>query len=118
MKQYADCCQFTGTVLVSEHDRLIFQKGYGMANREWNIANTPDVKFRIGSITKQFASLLIMQQVAKGTIKLDGNVYDSLAEAYAKNGQKQLAIESYHKSIELDPKNQNAVDKLKELEKN
>jgi tetratricopeptide (TPR) repeat protein len=45
-----------------------------------------------------------------------GNVYDSLAEAYAKDGQKQLAIENYHKSLELDPKNQNAVDKLKELE--
>ena len=44
-------------------------------------------------------------------------IYDSLAEAYGKDNQKQLAIENYRKSLELDPKNQNAADKLKELEK-
>jgi Tfp pilus assembly protein PilF len=44
------------------------------------------------------------------------NVYDSLAEAYAKDGQKQLAIDNYRKSLELDPKNQHAIDQLKELE--
>src|SRR5208282_2955569 len=76
--QYADCCQFTGTVLVSDHDVVIFKKGYGLANREWNIPNTPDVKFRIGSITKQFTSMLVMQQVAKGAIKLDGHLSDYL----------------------------------------
>jgi Flp pilus assembly protein TadD len=39
-----------------------------------------------------------------------------LAEAYAKDGQKQQAIANYRKSLELDPKNQNAANKLKELE--
>ena len=78
VSQYADCCSFTGTVLVSRHDRVIFKKGYGLANREWNIRNTPDVKFRIGSITKQFTSMLVMQQVAKGSIKLDGHLSDYL----------------------------------------
>jgi CubicO group peptidase (beta-lactamase class C family) len=78
MSQYADCCLFTGTVLVSEHDKIIFKKGYGLADREWNIPNTPDVKFRLGSITKQFTSMLIMQQVAKGNIRLDGHISDYL----------------------------------------
>ena len=45
-----------------------------------------------------------------------GNAYDSLAEAYSKDGQKQQAITNYRKSLELDPKNQNAANKLKELE--
>jgi tetratricopeptide (TPR) repeat protein len=44
-----------------------------------------------------------------------GNVYDSLGEAYMKNGQKGLAIENYEKSLQLDPKNQNAIDTLKKL---
>ena len=77
-RQYADCCQFTGTVLVSEHDKVIFKGGYGLANREWNIPNAPDVKFRVGSITKQFTSMLVLQQVAKGSIKLDGHISDYL----------------------------------------
>jgi CubicO group peptidase (beta-lactamase class C family) len=76
--KYMECCQFTGSVLVSEHNAVIFKKGYGLANREWNVPNAPDVKFRIGSITKQFTSMLIMQQVAKGAIKLDGHVSDYL----------------------------------------
>jgi CubicO group peptidase (beta-lactamase class C family) len=44
------------------------------------------------------------------------NVYDSLAEAYMVNGDKQLAITNYKKSLELNPKNTNAVDMLKKLE--
>jgi CubicO group peptidase (beta-lactamase class C family) len=88
MSQYADCCSFTGTVLVSEHDKVIFKKGYGLANREWNIPNTPDVKFRLGSITKQFTSMLIMQQVAKGAIKLDGHLSDYLPYYRQDTGSK------------------------------
>ncbi len=43
------------------------------------------------------------------------NVYDSLAEAYAKVGQKDLAIQNYEKSLQLDPKNNNALEQLKKL---
>jgi dienelactone hydrolase/predicted negative regulator of RcsB-dependent stress response len=44
------------------------------------------------------------------------NAYDSLGEAYAKSGQKQLAIENYKKSLKKGPTNENAKQKLKELE--
>jgi len=43
------------------------------------------------------------------------NVYDSLGEAYMKAGEKDLAIANYEKSLQLDPKNQNAVEQLKKL---
>jgi CubicO group peptidase (beta-lactamase class C family) len=43
------------------------------------------------------------------------NVYDSLGEAYMKVGEKDLAITNYEKSLQLDPKNQNAVAQLKNL---
>ena len=76
--QYAGCCAFTGTVLVSAHDQVIFKQGYGFADREWNIPNRPDVKFRLGSITKQFTAMLIMQQVAQGSLKLEGHLADYL----------------------------------------
>ena len=45
-----------------------------------------------------------------------GNAYDSLGEAYMESGQKQLAIESYKKSLEKDPTNENAKQRAKELE--
>jgi len=43
------------------------------------------------------------------------NVYDSLGEAYAKVGQKDLAIQNYQKSLQLNPQNTNAVERLKKL---
>jgi CubicO group peptidase (beta-lactamase class C family) len=45
----------------------------------------------------------------------DGNVYDSLGEAYMDAGQRDLAIKNYEMSLKLDPKNGNAVTKLKQL---
>lgn len=46
------------------------------------------------------------------------NVFDSVAEAYEKNGFRDLAIENYKHSLELNPKNTNAVEQLKKLAPN
>ena len=43
------------------------------------------------------------------------NVYDSLAEAYMTNGEKELAIANYKKSLELNPQNANGREMLKKL---
>jgi dienelactone hydrolase len=47
-----------------------------------------------------------------------GDAFNSLGQAYMESGQKQLAVESYKKSLEKDPMNENAKEKLKELEAN
>ena len=44
-----------------------------------------------------------------------GNVWDSLAEAYGKAGKNELAEIYYRKSVEVDPTNENALAKLREL---
>jgi tetratricopeptide (TPR) repeat protein len=43
------------------------------------------------------------------------NTYDSLGEAYMIDGQRDLAIKNYKKSLELNPQNTNAVEMLKKL---
>jgi CubicO group peptidase (beta-lactamase class C family) len=88
MSQYHQKGQFSGTVLVAEKGAVIFKKGYGMADVEWDIPNTPDTKFRLGSITKQFTSMLIMQFVQEGKIKLDGKLSDYLPYYRKDTGQK------------------------------
>jgi hypothetical protein len=45
------------------------------------------------------------------------NVYDSLGEAYMENGDRELAIKNYRRSLELNPSNKGAVEALKKLEK-
>src|SRR5499426_1324445 len=58
---------FTGSALVARDGKVILSKGYGMANAEWDVPNTPQTKFRLGSITKQFtaASILLLQERGK-----------------------------------------------------
>lgn len=67
---YASENLFNGAILVAENGKVIHQSAAGMANFEWNIPNTTQTKFRVGSITKQFTSMLIMQLVNERKIDL------------------------------------------------
>jgi CubicO group peptidase (beta-lactamase class C family) len=91
MKTYHSYRQFNGAVLVAENGKVIFKKGYGMANMEWNIPVETDTKFRLGSITKQFTSMLILQLVQEGKIKLDGKLTDYLPD-YRKDTGDRVTI--------------------------
>ncbi len=59
--------QFMGSVLVAKGDKILLDRGYGSANLEWQIPNSPSTKFRLGSVTKQFtaACILLLQQRGK-----------------------------------------------------
>ena len=48
--------RFMGAVLVARSESVLLNKGYGSANLEWEIPNSPATKFRIGSVTKQFTA--------------------------------------------------------------
>src|SRR5688572_19072037 len=50
--------QFNGAALVAENGKVIYKGGFGMANMEWGVPVTPDTRFRLGSITKQFTAVL------------------------------------------------------------
>ena len=65
---------FMGTVLLAHEGKPLFKRGYGFANVEWQIPNAADTKFRIGSITKQFTSMLIMLLREQGKVKLEDSL--------------------------------------------
>lgn len=83
---YAEYGKFNGSVLVAEKGNVIYKKGFGLADMEWNIPNQPDTKHRLGSITKQFTSMLIMQLVEQGKVKLDVPISTYLPDYPKKNG--------------------------------
>jgi CubicO group peptidase (beta-lactamase class C family) len=66
--------KFMGAVLVAQGDTILLDKGYGFANLEWNIPNTPGTRFRIGSLTKQFAAAAVLLLEERGKLKLDNPV--------------------------------------------
>ena len=80
--------QFNGSVLVAENGKVIYKGAYGQANMEWNIPNTPDTRFRLGSITKQFTATVILQLVEQGKIKLDAKLSDYLPDYRKDTGEK------------------------------
>ncbi len=55
---------------------------------EWNIPNTADTKFRVGSVTKQFTAMLIMQLVEEGKLKLDAPVTTYIPDYPKDKGDK------------------------------
>ena len=62
---------FSGSVLVSRGGETLFARGYGQASIELGVPNTPQTKFRIGSITKQFTAMAIVILAEQGKLKLD-----------------------------------------------
>lgn len=72
---------FMGTVLVARDGKVVFDKAYGMANLELDVPNTPDTKFRLGSITKQFTAAAILLLEQRGKLKVDDRVKTYLPDA-------------------------------------
>jgi CubicO group peptidase (beta-lactamase class C family) len=72
-----------GSVLVARGDQVLFSKGYGSANLEWDIPNTPSTKFRLGSITKQFTAASILLLEERGKLSTDDPVKKYMPDAPA-----------------------------------
>ena len=70
----ADTGLFSGAVLVAEKGKVIYKEAFGSANREWDIPNTTDTKFRLASVSKQFCSMLVMQLVQEGRLSLKDKI--------------------------------------------
>lgn len=65
---------FSGAVIVARDGQPILRAAYGQADREWDVANTPETRFRIGSITKQFTAAAILKLAEAGKLDLDESV--------------------------------------------
>ena len=65
---------FSGSVLVAKKGKIIFKEAYGESDRVNKISNTIETKYGIGSVTKQFTAMLIMQLVEEKSIKLQDTI--------------------------------------------
>lgn len=63
-----------GAVILTREGRWIFRKGYGLADREKEIAVRPEMPFRIGSVTKQFTAAAIFLLADEGKLALADEV--------------------------------------------
>jgi tetratricopeptide (TPR) repeat protein len=103
------------------------QKGVDAAIQQYHelkSAHSATMDFSEHDLNTLGYELIVMKSI-KAAIKIlklnveaypqSSNVYDSLGEAYMEDGDKKLAIENFEKSLKLDPKDRNAIEKFKQL---
>lgn len=85
--------KFSGSVLVAKGGKVVLSKGYGMASYELDVPNTPQTKFRLGSITKQFTAMAIAQLQERGLLKVEDPITKYLPDYPKETGDK---VTVYH----------------------
>jgi CubicO group peptidase (beta-lactamase class C family) len=83
VRSYVDAKQFMGSVLVARDGKVILSKGYGSANLEWDVPDSPSAKFRLGSITKQFTAACVLLLEEQGKLKVEDPVKKYMPDAPA-----------------------------------
>lgn len=74
MREYQALGQFNGVVLVSDGDETLLREGYGYANMEWQVPNTPAARFSIGSVTKALTAMIVAQLIEERLLHVDDEV--------------------------------------------
>lgn len=88
---YAAYGKFNGSILIANEGEVIYKKGVGLANMEWDIPNAPDTKHRIASISKQFTAMLVLQLVAENKLDLHIPISNYLPD-YPKKHAERITI--------------------------
>lgn len=75
--------QFMGAVLVAKDGKILINKGYGSANLDWKVPDSPTTKFRLGSVTKQFTAACILLLEERGKLQIEDPIKKYLPDAPA-----------------------------------
>lgn len=88
MSGYAETQFFTGVLLVAKDDAVLYQKAFGMADRERGVPNGLATRCNIASMGKTFTAVLVMQLVEQGKLSLDTPIRAYLPEYRIPNADK------------------------------
>jgi CubicO group peptidase (beta-lactamase class C family) len=83
VQSYVAAKQFMGSVLVARGNDLLLDKGYGFADLEWDVPNSPTTKFRLGSLTKQFTAASVLLLEERGKLSVNDPVRKYMPDAPA-----------------------------------
>jgi CubicO group peptidase (beta-lactamase class C family) len=83
---------FSGAALLARDGKVIYQKAFGMANKDFNAPNRIDTKFNLGSMNKMFTSVAIAQLVERGKLSFDEPLARFLPEFPSKEAAEKIKI--------------------------
>src|SRR5262245_61053153 len=70
-RHFGPTFEFHGAILVARDGKVHYAKGFGMADPDRKVADTPSTRFRIGMLTEQFTAAAILQLRDAGMLQLD-----------------------------------------------
>ncbi len=73
-------------VIVVKDGKVLLRRGYGLANLELGVPIAPDMRFRLGSVTKQFTAVAVLMLAEEGKLALDDPITKFLPD-YPTHGQ-------------------------------
>jgi CubicO group peptidase (beta-lactamase class C family) len=74
VRSYADAGLFSGVVLVSKDNSVVYQEAFGLADRALNVPNTIRSKFHIASLSKPITAVGILRLVEQGKLRLNDHL--------------------------------------------
>lgn len=90
MKSANEAGFFNGNVLVSENNKIIYKGSFGYTDATNTTKLTADYRFHLGSITKEFSAVALLQLEEQGKLKLSDNVSKFIPEL--PNWAKEVTI--------------------------
>jgi CubicO group peptidase (beta-lactamase class C family) len=93
MNEWVAADRFSGAVLLARTGEVIHAGAYGLADRERQVANRLDTRFRIGSMTKMFTATAVLQLVQAGKLALDDPVGKHLTEHPDRDVAEKVTIQ-------------------------
>ena len=83
---------FSGTVLLAKDGKVIFNKAYGEANKDFGVQNRTDTKFNLASLNKMFTSIAIAQLVEQGKLSFDDSLSKFMPDFPTKEAAEKIKI--------------------------
>lgn len=92
LEKYIKLWAFSGSIAAIKNGEIVFSKAYGYANIEHSVKNTPQTKYKIWSITKQFTAAAVLMLEERGLLKVE----DSLKKHFPEWGDLDPRVTIHH----------------------
>ncbi|MEE1944212.1 serine hydrolase domain-containing protein [Pedobacter sp. KR3-3] len=80
--------RFDGTVLLAKNGNIIYQRQFGLANRQFNVPISSSTRFPVASITKLYAAILVLKLQEQGKLHIDSPIFNYTPHLLPKNNKK------------------------------
>lgn len=86
LENLADKEAFSGAVLVAKGKQVLFKQAFGFANKQWQVNNTLDTRFSLGSMNKMFTAVAVLQLIEKNKLTFEDKLVDFVDKSWLPTG--------------------------------